>query len=187
LAITRERKDELVSQYSDWAKRSKAMIVTQYTGLPMKQMDLLRNRMREVGGEFHVVKNTLGRIAFEEAGLPLPEAYFEGSTAVSFAFSDPPAMAKALTEFARTSDFIKIKGGYLGEQAIDADQVKALADLPPLPVMRAQLLGTIMAPASRIARTIAEPGRMIAAVVKAYVDRETGPAPAAETEAAPAA
>jgi large subunit ribosomal protein L10 len=76
-------------------KQSRALIITEYTGLPMKQMDALRNKMREAGGEFHVVKNTLGKLAFKEAGLPLPEDYFEGSTAIGFAFEDAPQLAKA--------------------------------------------------------------------------------------------
>jgi large subunit ribosomal protein L10 len=182
LAITKERKNEMVGQYAEWVKKSRALIITEYTGLPMKQMDDLRNKMRDAGGEFHVVKNTLGVLAFKEAGLPLPEDYFEGSTAIGFAFQDPPMLAKALTDFARTSDFVKIKGGYLGDVAISADQIKALADLPPLPVMRAMLLGTILAPASKLVRTLAEPGRQIAAVVKAFADKDS-----AAVEAAPEA
>jgi large subunit ribosomal protein L10 len=184
LAITKERKRELIDQYNQWRKKSQAMILTEYTGLPMKQLDSLRGKMREAGGEFHIVKNTLGKRAFEEAGISLPENYFEGSTAISFAFEDAPAAAKALTEFARTSDFLKIKGGFLGEKAIGPNDIKALADLPPLDVMRAQVLGTIMAPASRLARTLAEPGRMIAAVIKAYAERDSAAEAAPEAEAA---
>jgi large subunit ribosomal protein L10 len=173
LAITKERKNEMVGQYTEWVKKSRALIITEYTGLPMKQMDALRSKMREAGGEIHVVKNTLGELAFKEAGLPLPDDYFEGSTAVGFAFEDAPQLAKAITDFARTSDFVKIKGGYLGDVIITPEQIKALADLPPLPVMRAMLLGTILAPASQLVRTLAEPGRQIAAVVKAYVDKDS--------------
>jgi large subunit ribosomal protein L10 len=179
LAITKERKSELVKQYNEWMKNSRAMIITEYTGLSMPQMDLLRTKLREAGGEFHVVKNTLGKIAFEEAGIELPENFFEGSTAIGFAFDDAPAAAKALTEFGRTSEFVKVKGGFLGDKPITPEEIKALAELPPLPVMRARLLGTIMAPASQVVRTLAEPGRQIAAVIKAYADRESAPEPAA--------
>jgi large subunit ribosomal protein L10 len=173
LAITKDRKRELIDQYNQWRKKSQAMILTEYTGLPMNQIDSLRGKLREAGAEFHIVKNTLGKRAFEEAGLKMPDDYFEGSTAIGFAFEDAPATAKALTEFARTTEFLKIKGGFLGERVISSDDIKALADLPPLEIMRAQLLGVIMAPASRLARTLAEPGRMIAAVVKAYADRDS--------------
>jgi large subunit ribosomal protein L10 len=173
LAITKERKRELIKQYSEWMERSRAVIVTEYTGLSMNQIDELRRRMREAGGEFHIVKNTLGEIAVKEVGLPVQDDYFQGSTAIGFAFEDAPLIAKTMTDFARTSDFIKIKGGYLGNMAMSPDQIKALADLPPLPVMRARLLGTLLAPASQLARILAEPGRQVAAVIKAYADRET--------------
>lgn len=175
MAITKKRKHEVVAQYSEWAKRCQALILTEYTGITMKQLDELRKKAREVGGEFHIVKNTLASLALKDQDMPLPESFFEGSTAVGFAFTDAPAMAKALTEFTRTSEFIKIKGGYLGKQAMSAEEVKALAELPPLPVIRAQLLGTLLAPASQLARTLAEPARMVAAVVKAYAERESAP------------
>jgi large subunit ribosomal protein L10 len=175
LAISKERKEELVSQYREWADGSRAMVLTDYLGLTMKDLDELRQKVREVGGEYHIVKNTLTQIAFEEQGLPLPEGYFEGTTAIGFAFEDAPGLAKALSEFAKSSDFLKIKGGYLGENFVSAEQINALADLPPMPVMRAQLLGTLMAPARQLVRTLAEPGRQIAQIIKAYADREEAP------------
>jgi large subunit ribosomal protein L10 len=175
LAISKNRKKEIVAEYTAWIKKSQAMILAEYKGLPMAELDALRSKMREAGGEFHVVKNTLGQIAFKEAGLPLPEKLFEGSTAIGFAFEDAPAAAKMLNDYIRNSEFLKIKGGYLGAQVMSPAQVKSLADLPPLPVVRAQLLGTLLAPASRIARTLAEPGRQIAAILKAYAERESAP------------
>jgi large subunit ribosomal protein L10 len=172
LAITKQQKNELVSQYAEWINRSKALILTEYTGLTMKQIDELRAKTREAGGEFHIVKNTLGRVAFESTGMPLHEKFLEGSTAIAFAFKDAPGVAKTVTDFARTSDFLKIKGGYLEKRPISPDQVKALADLPPLPVMRAQLLGVLLAPASKLARTLAEPARQVAAALKAYAEKD---------------
>ncbi len=168
MAITKERKEELVAQYGEWLKSSQATILAEYSGLSMKDVDALRAKIREAGGEFHIVKNTLGKLAFEKAGFDLPENFFTGSTAIGFAFKDAPAVAKAMTEFARTSEALKVKGGYLENRPMDAAGVKSLADLPPLPVVRAQLLGTILAPASKLVRTLAEPGRQVAAVIKAY-------------------
>lgn len=175
MAISKGRKKEALTLYIEWANRSQAMFVTEYRGLNMKQIDDLRAKIRDAGGEFHIVKNTLGKLAFQQEGMPLPDNYFEGSTAISFAFEDAPSVAKAMTEFARTSEFLKIKGGYLDKQPINAEDVKALADLPPLPVLRAQLLGTILAPASQLARTLAEPARQVAAVFQAYADKENAP------------
>ena len=114
--------------------------------------------------------------AFEAAGYPVPEEALVGSTAIAFALDDPPAVAKAIVDFAKVNEAVEVKVGFLGTQMIAPDEVKALASLPPLPVMRAQLLGTIMAPASQLVRLLAEPGRQVAAVVKAYSEKE---APAA--------
>jgi large subunit ribosomal protein L10 len=172
LAISKERKTEVVAQYSEWISRSKVVILTEYKGLSMKDIDDLRARVREAGGEFHIVKNTLGKLAFKESGLPLPENYFEGSTAVGFAFDDAPRVSKALAEFARTSEFLKVKGGYLGKDPISPAEVTALAEMPPLPVMRARLMGTLLAPASQLARMLSEPGRRVASVLKAYSESE---------------
>jgi len=170
LAITKERKNELITQYTEWVSRSKALVLTQFVGLSMKDIDTLRAKVRENGGEFHIIKNTLAQLAFERAGLVVPKGQFEGSTAIAFAFTDAPATVKAITEFAKSSDFLKIKGGFLEKQALTSDGVKALAELPPLPVIRAQLLGTLLAPAGKLVRTLAEPGRMIAAVIKAHAE-----------------
>jgi large subunit ribosomal protein L10 len=175
LAISKERKREVVTEYTDWAGRSSALILTEYRGLTMKDIDELRRRVREVGGEFHIVKNTLGKIAFEGAGYKLSEGFFEGSTAICFAFQDAPALAKIIVDYARTSESLKVKGGYLGRNPMSAEQVKSLAELPPLPVIRAQLMGTILAPASQLARVLAEPARQVAAVFKAYADKNAAP------------
>lgn len=135
-----------------------------------------------MGGEFHIVKNTLGKLAFQEAGLNVPEGLFEGSTAVGFAFTDAPAIAKTMTEYTRTSEFLKIKGGFLGQRMMSPADVKSLADLPPLPIMRARLLGMLQTPSAQLARTIAEPARGIAAVFKAFADRAGAAAPAESAE-----
>ena len=172
MAISKKHKEELVDQYADWIDSSQAVVLVEYLGLTMKDIDDLRGKLRKVGGEFHIVKNTLGRIAFDKTGLEYPENYLLGSTAIAFAFEDAPALAKAMSEYASESDFIKIKGGYLDGNLIDTNAIKALADLPPLPVMRAQLLGTIMAPASKLARILTEPARQVASVLQAYADKD---------------
>lgn len=175
MAISKERKVEVVAQYTEWMGKSQALFLAEYKGLTMKQIDELRGKVREAGGEFHIVKNTLGKIAFQSAGMTLPAGFFDGSTAIGFAFSDVPAMAKLLSEYARTSESFKLKGGYLDRNPITAEEVKSLAELPPINVMRAQIMGTILAPASQLARILAEPARQVAAVLKAYAEREATP------------
>jgi large subunit ribosomal protein L10 len=176
LAITKERKNELIAQYVEWVKNSRALVLTQYVGLTMKDIDALRAKVRENGGEFHIIKNTLAKLAFEQAGYTIQADQLEGSTAVVFAFTDAPATVKTVTEFTKNSDFLKIKGGFLDKQALSAEGIRALAELPPLPIVRAQLLGTLLAPASKLVRTLAEPGRMIAAVIQAHAEPEAAPA-----------
>lgn len=175
MAISKQQKKEVIAQYADWLKNSGAVVVTEYTGLTMKDMDELRGKVRESGGEFHVVKNTLVKLALQKAGIDFDESQFVGSTAMAFAFEDAPATAKAIADFAKESPFVNIKGGFLENQMVSAADVKALASLPPLPVMRATLLAAIMAPATQLVRTLAEPGRQVAAVVKAYAEKDAAP------------
>lgn len=178
MAISKERKQELVAQYKSWAEDSKGIFVTDYIGLSTKAMDELRGKIRESGGEFHIVKNTLTKIAFQEYGLDLPDELFVGTSAIGFAFEDAPSVAKAISEFAKESEFLKVKGGFLGMDTMNSAEIDALGNLPPLPVLRAQILGTLMAPASKLTRLIAEPGRQVAQVLKAYADQEGAPDPA---------
>ncbi len=167
MAISKERKEEVLSTYSEWVKKSEAVILVEYTGVKMKDLNAIRAKIRETGGEFHIVKNTLARRVFADQGMDLPKDYLVKSTAISFAFNDPAATAKALTDATKGSEYIKVKGGFMGGKALSANQVKSLSEMPPLPVMRATLLGVLQAPASKLVRTLAEPARGLAAVVKA--------------------
>jgi large subunit ribosomal protein L10 len=171
VAITKQQKDEVLATYKDWLDRSQAVILVEYTGARMKDMDSIRAKVRESGGEFHVVKNTLVRRALQDKGMTLLEGLLLQSTAISFAFSDPAATAKALAEATKAMSFMKVKGGFMAGQMLNMAQVKALAELPPLPIVRGQLLGILQAPAGKLVRTIAEPARALAAVFKAYSEK----------------
>ena len=171
MALTKQRKDEILATYTEWLKKSQAVILVEYTGVRMKDLDNIRAKIREAGGEFHIVKNTLARRAFADNGLQVPSDYLVKSTAVSFAFTDPASAAKALTDATKGLEAIKVKGGFMSGQTLNAAQVKALADMPPLPVVRAQLLGMLQAPAGKLVRTIAEPARGLAAVFKAFSEK----------------
>jgi len=171
LALSKQKKNEVVEQYKDWLNKSQSVILVEYTGATMKDMENIRAQVRESDGEFHVVKNTLMKLAFEANGFSITEGMLENSSAATFAFSDPAATAKALSDAAKGLDAIKVKGGYMGLELLDAGQVKALSDLPPLPVVRGQLLGVLQAPAGKLVRTIAEPARSLAAVFQAYSEQ----------------
>lgn len=171
MAISKQRKEEVLNQYTDWLKRSQAVILVEYTGAKMKDLDAIRTKVRDAGGEFHIVKNTLAKRALEANGMNVPAGLLEKSTAVSFAFSDVAATAKALSEVTKGMEFAKVKGGFMAGQTLNAIQVKALADLPPLPVSRARLLGVLQAPAGKLVRTLAEPARSLASVFRAYSEK----------------
>jgi len=166
LAFTKEEKATMMVQYQEWVSRSQAVFMLEYNKMAQKDIDALRAKARDAGGELHIVKNTLFSIVLDNLGYEHGKL-LEKTTLVGFAFSDAPAFAKVVNETAK-SDIFKVKGGVLDKKAINPAQVKALADLPPLPVVRAQLLGVLQAPAAKLVRTIAEPGRSIAGVIKAY-------------------
>ena len=175
MAITKEKKQEMVAQYGEWFDKSHAIILTEYIGMKMKNLDELRARVREVGGEFHICKNTLLQRVLDDAGMEIKGEHFINTTAVGFAFEDAPALAKVMTDYAKESGLLNIKAGYLDGRLMSSSDVSSLANVPPLPVMRATLLSTILAPATQLVRTLSEPGRQIAAVLKAYADADASP------------
>lgn len=179
MAISKERKEELLQEYAELIGKSEGLILIEYRGLNMKGMDPLRGKVREAAGELHVVKNTLALRALSAAGSPAPKDLFAQTTAIGFAFQDVPGVAKALTAYAKDNEFVKVKGGLLGGKVLSPAEVQALAELPPLPVVRAQLLGLLAAPASRLTGVIASGVRQVVNVVKAYADKEAAPAEAA--------
>jgi large subunit ribosomal protein L10 len=188
LAISKERKEVLLKVYAELIQKSEGMILVEYRGLSMKGMDPLRGRVRQASGELHVVKNTLVQKALQAAGRDAPAELFTQTTAIGFAFADVAGVAKALTAFAKENEFVKVKGALLGGRVLTTKEVQALAELPPLPVLRGQLLGLLSAPASRLTGVVAGGVRQIMNVVKAYSEKEGARAgtPAA-AEAAPAA
>lgn len=173
MAISKQRKQEMFAQYREWFDKSEAVILVQYTGMTMKDLDNVRAKIRETGGEFHILKNTLAQRALQDLGVSVPEDFFEKSTAATLAFRDVAATAKALTEVTKGLEVVKVKGGFMNQQALNEAQVKALATLPPLPVVRAQLLGVLQAPAGKLVRTLAEPARQVASVLKSYSEKTT--------------
>ncbi len=167
MAFTRKEKEAMVAQYQDWVNNSTAFFVVSYQNMGMSAIDDARAKMREVNGEIHVVKNRLFRLVMNEMGIEFDENFWEQNNLIGFAFGEAPAAAKTLNELTKASTF-DVRMGYMDSKLLTADQVKALADLPSQPVMRGILLGTIMASATKLVRTLAEPARSMAAVVKAY-------------------
>ena len=173
MAISKQQKEELVEQYKQWVEQSDGLVFAQYHKLSVKDISDLRKGIRETGGEFHVIKNTLAKRVFGESGRELNADIFNGPTAMGVSFENPSGLAKAIKEFSKEFGTVEIKGGYLEDKLMTAEEINALAELPTLDEMRAKMLATIMAPAGQLVRTLAEPGRQIAAVLKSYSEKDT--------------
>lgn len=172
MAISKERKGELITDYSELLKKSQAVIIANYGGMKMPQFNKVRNQVREAKAEFHVAKNTLMARTLKDAGFDVPEAWLKGQTAVSFCFGDPPAVAKVLGQLSNEIEPLKIVGGVVGGMAIDTAGVKELASLPSLDVLRAQILGALSAPASGIVGAINAAVGGVMYALQARIDKE---------------
>jgi len=175
LAFTKEHKNKLIEQYGEWLKKSHAVFLMEYGHMTVKTVEELRAKAREAGGEVHVVKNTLMNLALKNAGYSL-KTTLEKTSIAGFAFGDVPVMAKIFNEAAKDAEIFSLKSSFLGVETIASHEVKVLAELPPLPTLRAKLLGLLQAPAGKLVRTLAEPARQIACVMKAYSEKEGVPA-----------
>jgi len=176
LAITREQKEKLVAQYKDILNRNTTLIFTEYAGLSVKQIEDLRGRIREVGGEFYVVKNNLVKRAIDEVGMAQPEGNLDGPTAIGVTDEDVTGLAKAIVDLSKETKVFQVKGAVIDGEFFNSARVKSLAALPPMPVIQAQLLSTLQAPASQLAGVLASSVRQVASVVKAYSETEAAAA-----------
>lgn len=172
MALTQEQKRERVADYVALLRKSQGVILAEFGGLAMPGMNNLRGRIREAKGEVHVVKNSLAAIALREAGLPLPSGKMIGSTLIAFGTSDIVAVAKAIVDSAKESEFVRIKGGLMGNRLMTPEEVKTLASLPPLPVVRSRLAGVLKAPGGKIAAILIAPARNMVGVCKAYAEKQ---------------
>jgi large subunit ribosomal protein L10 len=172
LAISKDRKDELVAQYAELIERSPAMFMAEYSGMNVKAMSELRTKVYDANGELYVTKNTLLQLALQQADRPAPAEFLNGQLATGFALDEVPAMAKALVDYAKTQEFFTLRGGILGSEFLTAAQVEALAELPSLPEVRSQILGLISAPARKVASVIASGMRQVVNVIDAYSKKE---------------
>lgn len=179
MPLTKERKSELVAQYAGWLKRSNAVVMAEFPGVAAQNLYGLRVKLRDAQSELHVVKLTLFARALAEAGLPIPEEMLTGSIVAAFAFEEPPAAAKLMVDFAREVEPFKIKGGLLGDRIVDAEGVKALADLPPKPIVLAGLLGTLQGPMSQLVSVLNAPMRELVQVLQARSEQGQAAVPAA--------
>lgn len=176
MAITREKKEELVASYLEKLVDCDGIIITDYRGMTVPQVQELRAKIREAEGSYLIVKNTLAKRALQEAGLPSVDKLLTGTIGIGFCAKNVPGVAKAITDFAKGNEAMTVKGGVMGKSVITEAEVKQLASLPSLEVLRAQLLGVINAPASQLVGVIAGGVRQLVNVVNAYAEKEAEPA-----------
>jgi large subunit ribosomal protein L10 len=196
--MKKAEKELVVADLTERLRTSETLLVADYRGLTMPQIDALRTRLLESGASFSVVKNTLGRRAAEAAGAEALLTLLEGPSAVAFldADGDMVAAAKALADMARESKILAIKGGVLQGRVMTADEVQSLATLPPVDVLRGQVLAAIIAPVTALHGLVSAPVQNLIGLIDARIEQlEAGgdtsasaaAAPAPAEEAAPAA
>jgi large subunit ribosomal protein L10 len=169
--MQKEDKERVVAELTEKLRRAETLFIADYRGLTMPQIDALRGRLLENGAKLSVVKNTLTRRAAEAAGADALLALLTGPTAIAFieADGDMVAVAKALADSARDTKVLEIRGGVMQGREISAESVEELAKLPPLDVLRGQVLGAIVAPLTAIAALLNAPLQSLHGLIDARI------------------
>jgi large subunit ribosomal protein L10 len=192
--VLKADKERIVEELARELGAAETLIVADYRGLTNKQLESLRDKLLEHGARFRIVKNTLTRRAAEQAGAEALLVMLEGPTAIAFIESggDPAAVAKALAATAKETNVLTLRGGILEGKSLSGDEVDRLATLPPVDVLRGQLVGAIIAPLTQLLGLVSAPLRdlhgLIDARIKQLEEQGEVATPAAEvaTEEAPA-
>ena len=180
-------KERVVAELTERLRTSETLIVADYRGLTNAEIDGLRSKLLEHGARFAVVKNTLTRRAAEAAGADALLALLEGPSAIAFVESDgdPVAVAKALRDAATSTKVLAIRGGVLEGKSLTADEVDTLAKLPPVDVIRAQLVGAIVSPVTTVVALLTAPLRDLAGLIDARIEQLQEQGDTSASEAAP--
>jgi large subunit ribosomal protein L10 len=171
--MLRQDKEQVVAELVERLRSTQTLIVADYRGLTMTEIDGLRGELLNHGARFSVVKNTLTRIAAETAGVQPLLDLISGPTAIAFidADGDPAAVAKVLNDTARTTDVLVLRGGLLDGEAVDEGQIKNLATLPPADVLRGQLVGAVVGPLTMVVALFTAPLRDLVNVIDARIEQ----------------
>jgi large subunit ribosomal protein L10 len=169
--MDKAQKEQVVAELTEQLRTAETLLVADYRGLTNAQFEALRTKLIDHGARFAVVKNTLTRLAAEAAGADALLALLEGPTAIAFIETggDPAAVAKALTDTARDTKVLSLRGGLLEGKAIGADDIESLSKLPPLDVLRGQLLAAVIAPLTTVVALIEAPIRDIVGLIDARI------------------
>lgn len=174
--MQRREKEQIVEELTEQLRQTDTLIVADYRGLTMKQVDALRGELLQHGVRFRVVKNSLTRRAAEAAEAEAVLALLDGPTAIAFLESggDAVAVAKALADTARTTKVLAVRGGLLEGRVLSAEDVEELAKLPPLDVLRGQVLGAVAAPLYAIVGLFTAPLQDVHGLIQARIDQLGG-------------
>ena len=170
--MNKQSKEALVAEFAEKIKDAKAAFLADYRGLDVEQANDLRNKLREAGVEYRVVKNTLLRLAAKDTDAACLDEFLSGPTAIALANDDPVAPAKALVEFAKKNEVFELKAGMLEGKLIDAAGIKALSDLPSREELLAKMLGSMSAPATNFVGVLAAVPRSFVQVLAAIKDQK---------------
>lgn len=170
--MLKSEKEELIKDLNDRFSRAKGVIVAEFNKLNVDSVNKLRKKLREGKVEWKVLKNTLARRAAQGTSVEKISDDFVGPVAAAISYDDVIAPAKILSEFVKDLETIKIRSGVVQGQKIDKNGVLALAKMPGLPELRAQILSMINQPATKLVRTIKEPGAALARVVQAKSEKQ---------------
>jgi large subunit ribosomal protein L10 len=182
--MLKTEKERVVADLVERLRASDTLIVADYRGLTMPEIDGVRTEVLKHGARFTVVKNSLTKRAAEEAGVPELLELLDGPTAIAFVGEgDMVGVAKALSDTARQTKILSVRGGILQGKPMSADQVRDLAALPPAEVLRGQVLGAIVAPLNAIAGLINAPLQNLVGLIDARIEQLGGEAAEAEPEA----
>lgn len=174
----KSEKEQAIQELNAKFARAKSAVLAEFAKLDVAAVTQLRKKCREAGVEYRVIKNTLAKRAAKGTALESLSEDFTGPVAVALGYADAIAPAKILTDFAKGVEAIKLRGGMLEGEKLNAEKVKAVAKLPGLQELRGQILGLLTQPASRLVRTIGAPAGQLARVLKA---RQEGLAKQAQT------
>ena len=170
MAITKERKEELVAGYTDLLAKTDGFIVTEYRGLTVAKLDDLRNKLRGASGVYGITKNTLFTIALKQNGWVVPTDLLVGPTAVAFGNGNLPGVAKIVQAFQKeNADLFIVKGGVISGSVFKAKDLDAIANLPTLDEIHAQLAGLIVQPAAMLAGLLSSATSQVVNVLQAYL------------------
>lgn len=174
MPVSRARKEELVTQYVEILNECDGLVIVHTQGLGVPQIEGLRAAVREHNGRYLVAKNTLMRNALEQANWVIPEDLLEGPVAIIFGRDNMPGVAKAVFKHIEDEEFaerMRVTGGIMSGNVLDAAQVEAVSKLPTLDELRAQIAGLMMSPAQSIVDVLNQATGGVVNVLQAYVDK----------------